>query len=318
MSLDRQWFSALIGGFVFVGNLYMGIAFLGVAAVCLHARLGYSTRVSREQLYDIGRILLGFCMLWGYLFWSQYLVIWFGDLPDETAFVAKRTVDAPWAPLSWVVLAVAFAIPFVLLLSREIKRHPAGLLTVAGIVLGGMWLERFILVTPSLWTGDHLPIGPLEILVTQPASAPLRALLHRLPAARPDSADRRPLLRIGVGPPDGLVRESSPGNVEPRRRQTGGHQAIQDQQDDWFHCPGNRRRIGHVDDFWSVRIGAQPDRRHQQLDRRQIGASFHHRPSRRSTHRRKEIRVRLTRRDRAQSFSGERGGSSLSKPCLLF
>jgi len=185
MSLDPQWFSALIGGFVFVGDLYIGIAFLGVAAVCLRARLGYSTRVSRKQLYDIGRILLGFCMLWGYLFWSQYLVIWFGDLPDETAFVAKRTVDAPWAPLSWVVLAVAFAIPFVLLLSREIKRHPAGLLTVAGIVLGGMWLERFILVTPSLWTGDHLPIGPLEILVTAGVGALFAlcytAFLQRVP-----------------------------------------------------------------------------------------------------------------------------------------
>ena len=166
MSLDRQWFSALLGGYVFVGNLYMGVAFLGVAAVCLRTRVGLSAHDSREQLYDIGRMLLGFCMLWGYLFWSQYLVIWFGDLPEETAFVAKRTVDSPWAPMSWVVLAGAFAVPFVMLLSREIKRHPAGLLTVAGVVLASMWLERFMLVAPSLWTGEHLPIGPLEVFVT--------------------------------------------------------------------------------------------------------------------------------------------------------
>jgi len=52
------------------------------------------------------------------------------------------------------------------LLSRQIKRHPAGLLTVAGVVLASMWLERFILVAPSLWTGDHLPIGPVEVFVT--------------------------------------------------------------------------------------------------------------------------------------------------------
>jgi hypothetical protein len=185
MSLDREWFSALVGGYVFVGNLYMGVAFLGVAAVCLRTRLGLSTRVSRGQLYDIGRMLLGFCMLWGYLFWSQYLVIWFGDLPEETAFVAKRTVDSPWAPVSWVVLGGAFAVPFVMLLSREIKRRPAGLLTVAAIVLGSMWLERFILVAPSLWKGDHLPIGPLEVLVTAGVAALFAlcytAFLQRVP-----------------------------------------------------------------------------------------------------------------------------------------
>ena len=185
MSLDRQWFSALLGGYVFVGNLYMGVAFLGVVAVCMRTRLGVSTHVSRGQLYDIGRMLLGFCMLWGYLFWSQYLVIWFGDLPEETAFVAKRTVDSPWAPMSWVVLGGAFAVPFVMLLSREIKRHPAGLLTVAGIVLGSMWLERFILVAPSLWKGEHLPLGPLEVLVTAGVGALFAlcytAFLQRVP-----------------------------------------------------------------------------------------------------------------------------------------
>jgi hypothetical protein len=111
-------------------------------------------------------MMLGFCMLWAYLFWAQYLVIWYGDLPEETAFVARRTVDRPWAPLGWVALATAFAIPFCMLLSREIKRRAGGLMTVATIVLVSMWLERFLLVVPSLWKGEHLPLGPVELLVT--------------------------------------------------------------------------------------------------------------------------------------------------------
>src|SRR5436309_2480071 len=61
MSLDRQWFSALLGGYVFVGDLYMGVAFLGVAAVCLRTRLGVSPHVTRDPLYDLGRMLLCFC-----------------------------------------------------------------------------------------------------------------------------------------------------------------------------------------------------------------------------------------------------------------
>jgi Ni/Fe-hydrogenase subunit HybB-like protein len=98
-------------------------------------------------------------------------VIWYGDLPEETAFVAHRTIDAPWAPLAWVVLGAAFVVPFVLLLSREIKRHAAGLAAVAVIALAGMWLERFILVSPSLWHGDGLPFGAVEVLVTAGAGA---------------------------------------------------------------------------------------------------------------------------------------------------
>jgi hypothetical protein len=83
------------------------------------------------------------------------------------------------------VLGGAFAVPFVMLLSREIKQRPAGLLTVAAIVLGSMWLERFILVTPSLWKGEYLPIGPLEVLVTAGVGALFAlcytAFLQRVP-----------------------------------------------------------------------------------------------------------------------------------------
>jgi hypothetical protein len=185
MSLDPHWYSTLAGGYFFVGNLYIGVAFLAIAAVWIGLRPEMEGYVGRGQLYDIGRLLLGFCMLWAYLFWSQYLVIWYGDLPEETAFVAHRTVDAPWAPLAWVVLGTAFVIPFLMLLSRELKHHALGLSLVAFTALVGMWLERFILVGPSLWKGEHLPIGPIEILVTAGAAAlfalSYTAFLQRVP-----------------------------------------------------------------------------------------------------------------------------------------
>ena len=92
-------------------------------------------------------------------FWAQYLVIWYGDLPEETAFVMHRTAEAPWAVLAWIVLFGCFLIPFVTLLSREVKRRPRGLLTIALVVLVSMWLERFMLVSPSLWKGEFLPLG---------------------------------------------------------------------------------------------------------------------------------------------------------------
>ncbi len=166
MSLDRHWFSTLAGGYFFIGNLYAGIAVLALMVVWVRSRTGLREYVSSGQLHDVGRMLFGFCMLWAYLFWSQYLVIWYGDLPEETAFVARRTVEAPWVSLSWIALIGSFVLPFVVLLSRNVKRTARGLAAVASVVLVGMWLERYVLVTPSIWTAQGLPIGPLEILVT--------------------------------------------------------------------------------------------------------------------------------------------------------
>jgi hypothetical protein len=166
MSLDRQWFSTLVGGYFFIGNLYVGLAGLALMVVWIRSRAGLSEYVRSGQLYDVGRMLFAFCMLWAYLFWSQYLVIWYGDLPEETAFVARRTVEAPWAPLSWLVFVGSFVLPFVVLLSRKVKSTPRGLAAVASVVFVGMWLERFVLVAPSIRTAEGLPIGPLEILVT--------------------------------------------------------------------------------------------------------------------------------------------------------
>jgi hypothetical protein len=185
MALDPHWVSTLAGGYFFIGNLYIGVAFLAVATVWIGSRPELKAYVGPEHLYDVGRMMLGFCMLWAYLFWAQYLVIWYGDLPEETAFVAHRTVDSPWAPLAWVVLVAAFAVPFLMLLSREIKRHAGGLLTVAVIALTAMWLERFVLVAPSLWKGDRLPLGLVEVLVTAGVGALFvicyAAFLQRVP-----------------------------------------------------------------------------------------------------------------------------------------
>ena len=165
MSLDPHWFSTLAGGFYFIGNLFIGFAFLAVIAVWARERLRLTDYIGSHQLHDIGKLLFGFCILWAYLFFSQYLVIWYGDLAEETEFIYHRMHGA-WAPVAWTVFAMAFVIPFVVLLSRGIKTNPRGLTTIALVAFAGMWLERFILVSPSLWRGEGVPLGLIEILVT--------------------------------------------------------------------------------------------------------------------------------------------------------
>ena len=150
VALDPHWYSTLAGAYYFVGNLFVGVAFLAVTAVWTRDRLRIQDYIGDRQLYDVGKLLFGFCILWAYMLWSQYLVIWYGDLPEETEFIAHR-MQGSWAPLTWIMLAMTFFIPFALLLSRDIKIQPRGLTTIALLVLVGMWLERFILVSPSLW-----------------------------------------------------------------------------------------------------------------------------------------------------------------------
>ena len=114
----------------------------------------------------MGKLLLGFCMLTGDFFYSQFLVIWYGNLPEETKYVILRVRQEPWAPLAWTVLVICFGIPFIILLSRKIKSQPKPMMALSALILVGMWLERFLLIAPSLWKGQEIPLGLSELLIT--------------------------------------------------------------------------------------------------------------------------------------------------------
>ena len=165
MSLDPHWFSTLMGAYYFVGNLFIGLAFLAIVAVWGRSRLSLDGYIGSQQLHDIGKLLFGFSILWAYMVWSQYLVIWYGDIPEETEFVYHRMHGA-WAPVTWVVITLAFTVPFAVLLSRAVKTYAPGLTAVASVALVGMWLERFLLVSPSVWPGEGVPFGLVEVAVT--------------------------------------------------------------------------------------------------------------------------------------------------------
>jgi hypothetical protein len=147
MSISPGWTSTLFPAYFFMGNLYAGIAV--TVAACFFWKLFERNDkwLDDAHAHDLGKLLLGFSMLWTYLFWSQYLVIWYGNLPEEIEFVALRTRGA-WERTSWIVLILCSAIPFFALLSRAMKR-PMPLFSIALVSVAGIWLERFLLVAPS-------------------------------------------------------------------------------------------------------------------------------------------------------------------------
>lgn len=166
MSLSPGWHSSLFGGYFFMGNLYAGVAAVTVLTVLVRRFRGLEGSIRPERLHDLGKILFGLCLFWTYLFFSQYMVIWYGNIPDETGFLIRRVREAPWSPLAVVVLVACVLLPFVTLLGREAKRRDLGLLLASVPIVLGMWLERYLLVVPSLWQSRDLPLGSLEALIT--------------------------------------------------------------------------------------------------------------------------------------------------------
>jgi len=165
MSLAHKWVSNLFGAFYFMGSFLAALMALAVVTILLRRRMGLDRLVSPKQLHDLGKLCFGFTVFWAYLMWSQYLVIWYGNLPEETYFLFYRLIG-PWRPVGLWVFLLVFVIPFVGLLGAKLKRYPPTLFGFALISLVGIWLERYLEVVPSINGGAGPAIGVPEIGVT--------------------------------------------------------------------------------------------------------------------------------------------------------
>jgi hypothetical protein len=102
--------------------------------------------------------------LWADFFYCQFVVIWYGNIPEETAYVIERTLHGPYNMLAWAVFAICFILPFLVLLNRKIKTMPGPMIVLCAVVLAGIWLEHILLVGPALSShGDSLPIGIWDV-----------------------------------------------------------------------------------------------------------------------------------------------------------
>ncbi len=166
MSLNPEWFSTLFGAYYFAVSFYAGLALLAVLSTFGVKKLGMGNAIEKKQFHDIGKLTFAFCVVGLDFFYVQFLVIWYGNLPDETRYVIWRVIYDPWAALAWTVLMVLFLIPFIVLVFRKIKLEPVRLTMISIWILIGVWLEKFLLVTPSIVKSKSLPLGIFEVLIT--------------------------------------------------------------------------------------------------------------------------------------------------------
>ena len=164
MALTPNWVSGLFGWWVYAGAFITGVAMVAFLATRLRAARSLEAYITTNMFWDIGKVLFSFSVFWGYLFWSQYLPIWYANMPEETWWVFLR-FEEPWRTLSFAVFGIVFVIPLLGLLNKTSKTNPMLLASFSVLAMFGIWLERHVLVMPSL-NPDTVWLGLPEVGVT--------------------------------------------------------------------------------------------------------------------------------------------------------
>ena len=161
MALEPMWFSTIWGVYQFSG-LVMGTLALMIIASVLLRRAGPLQHLFRDDhMHDLGKLLLGFSCFWMYIWFCQYMLIWYSDIPEETSYYVHR-LNGAWGPMIVASLLLNWVIPFLLLLPRPNKRNETIMLRVAAIVLIGRWVDLSIMIFPPV-VGDAPPLGVPEV-----------------------------------------------------------------------------------------------------------------------------------------------------------
>jgi hypothetical protein len=149
MSLEYPWISTLFGGYFIVESMYAGIALSGIYCFLFSFKPSDDNLMAaQETLKDSATLMFGFSLFWVGLLYAQFLVIWYGNIPEETGFIIKRITSPPFREFSLFILIALFFIPFLVFLSRKAKSMPVIVLSIAVLIVSGLLVERTLFLAP--------------------------------------------------------------------------------------------------------------------------------------------------------------------------
>ncbi len=192
MSIDTHWFSTMFGWYNFASWWVAGLALTALIVVLLKDK-GYLSVVNSNHIHDLGKFVFAFSVFWTYIWFSQFLLIYYANIPEETIYFVERWKNSHYALLFYLNLIVNFFFPFLVLMTRESKRHTRFIKVVAPVVILGHWLDFYLMVTPGTLK-EHGGIGFMEIgLLMVFLGAFLYVVLNQLSKA-PLFAKNHPML----------------------------------------------------------------------------------------------------------------------------
>jgi hypothetical protein len=159
MSVDAHWFSTLYGWYVFGGMWCTAMTTIMLVILYLK-RKGHLQQVNDSHIHDVGKWIFATSFLWSYLFFSQFMLYWFADIPEEVIYYVQRIEDYTY--IFWGMFMINFIIPMLILMSRDAKRNTGILMFVCIVIIIGHWADVYMLVTPGTM-GEYGFIGLIEI-----------------------------------------------------------------------------------------------------------------------------------------------------------
>ncbi len=161
LSIDTHWFSTMFGWYVFASWFVAAIAAITLILIWLREQ-GYFMQLNSDHLHDLGKYLFAFSIFWTYIWFSQYLLIYYANIPEEAVYFVERVNSAQYAWVFYVNILLNFIFPFFVLMTRDSKRHTIFLKISCIFILIGHWFDFYLMITPGTLS-DNGGFGFIEI-----------------------------------------------------------------------------------------------------------------------------------------------------------
>jgi hypothetical protein len=155
MSIDAHWYSTMYSWYTFASTFVAGLSLIALFVIYLK-NAGYLEYTNTEHLHDLGKFMFAFSIFWTYLWFSQYMLIWYANIPEETVYFKTRT-QGIYSGVFWLMFVINFVAPILILMSRDSKRNYTTMAFMALLILFGHWLDFFQMVHPGP-SPDHVPM----------------------------------------------------------------------------------------------------------------------------------------------------------------
>ncbi len=164
MSIDTHWYSTLFGWYNFASYMVASVSMIALIVIYLKGK-GYLQAANENHIHDLGKYMFGFSVFWTYLFFAQFLLIWYGNIPEATHYYHNRFDSTFYQAIFYVLFIINFATPFLVLMKRKSKRSFETISFVGVVLIIGHWLDFYLMVSPGSVGSELGAIGILEVLM---------------------------------------------------------------------------------------------------------------------------------------------------------
>ena len=200
MSIDAHWYSTMYSWYTFASTFVAGMALIALFVVYMKNQ-GYLEYTNEEHLHDIGKFMFAFSIFWTYLWFSQYMLIWYANIPEETVYFRSRVTSShhsgAYSGIFWFSFIINFLAPFLILMRRGSKRNYATVTFMAIVILFGHWLDFYQMVFASLFP-EHVHLNLFDFGVAAGFVGLIIFTVGRVMAKYPVVAKNHPFVKESI------------------------------------------------------------------------------------------------------------------------